>query len=693
MAVASTRGRVARWSLCLLSVLALCGVAISALHTRKHATSAPIAQSQSVSRERSTSAPSRPASGQLSAPSTPVVGAASAAFATEPGIAGSILDATGGALIGALITARTPGSSGAPVASALSDDEGRFIVRVPAGRWLLSATAEAYSTNTRYVSAPARGQIMVMVPASAIAGYVVHERTSAAVAGVTVAAVGADGVQSLPVTTTSSQDGHFLFEGVSAGHYVLEVRTRSYRSAPTEVDVEVGTTTPPVQLKVSEATWLQADVSLASGRCSGGLVELEGGVPLLAPITDTGDVLIEAIPAGHYRATVRCQRGKPLSEELEVGAEPVERHWRIDSGLSVYGVVKEANGSALAGASVACDLARDQPVSAPARASCSCVSDAQGRFECDGLIEAEFTCRLRSEVSPSLAAANVSVRSGQRSTIVLHAPARGMIRMLPAEPDESFDVPLQGFAVRAADRSEFQAIRRGPALELPGLPLGMYSLYLAPPDLGGQAAATVALTRDSEVAEVRVTLPKASSLSGRVVDERDMPVPDAWVTAKDDANPGAATPPVLSGDQGQFVIPGVWPGRFSVEATSPFGVASSHGLESGASEVLLRLERLGSVSGSVQTMAGDAVPVFDVGYIREGTSGGRARGHDGRFSLPDLKPGRYALNVSSSAGEALLQDVVVAAGQTVRLNLTVSAGAMGFADISAFGEFHASSRE
>jgi hypothetical protein len=51
------------------------------------------------------------------------------------------------------------------------------------------------------------------------------------------------------------------------------------------------------------------------------------------------------------------------------------------------------------------------------------------------------------------------------------------------------------------------------------------------------------------------------------------------------------------------------------------------------------------------------------------------------------------VNVSCSAGEALAQDVVVAAGQTVQLSLTVSAGAIGFAEISAFGEFQTSLRE
>jgi len=678
----------------LLSVLALCGAIVSAMRGRTHSSSAPITHSQSASRERTAaSAPYRHASEPLFAPNSHVRGTVTPAFSKEPGIAGSVLDATGGALIGALITARTPSSSGAPVASSLSDDEGHFLLHVPAGRWLLTATAEAYSTNSRHVLAPVHDQIMVMVPASAIAGYVVHDRTNTAVAGVTVGALSVDGVQSLPVTTTSGQDGHFLFEDLSAGRYVLEVRTRSYRSAPTQVDLEVGTTSPPVQLKVSEATWLQADVSLASGRCAGGFVELEGGVPLLGPIADTGDVIIEGVPPGHYRANVRCLRGKPLSEDLEVGAEPVERHWRIDSGLSVYGVVKQANGEPLSGASVACDIAVEQPVSTPGRAYSSCVSDAQGRFECDGLIEGEFTCRLRSEGSPALATANVSLRSGQRSTILLQAPARATIRMLLAESDEWLEVPTQGFAVRAADRSEFEAVRRGQGLELSGLPLGTYSLYLAAPDLGEEPVATVALTRDAELAEVRVDRPKASSLSGRVVDEREIPVPDAWVTAEDDWNPAASTPAVLSGEQGQFVIPGVWPGRFSVKATSPFGVASSHGVKSGASEVLLRLERLGSVSGTVQTEAGDAVRFFDVGFIREGTSGGRVRGHDGRFSVPDLKPGRYALNVSCSAGEALLQNVVVAAGQTVQLSLTVSASAMGFADMSAFGEFHASLRE
>jgi len=567
--LASARRRTASWSLGLLSVLALSGAIVGAVRGRMHSNSAPITQRQSASSERTAaSAPSRHTSDPLFVPNTPVRGTVTPAFSKEPGIAGSVVDATGGALIGALITARMPSSSGAVVASSLSDDEGHFLVHVPAGRWLLTATAEAYSTNSRHVLAPAHDQIMLMVPASTIEGYVVHDRTNTAVAGVTVGALSADGVRSLPVTTTSGSDGRFLFEDLSAGHYVLEVRTRSYRSAPTELDLEIGTTSAPVELKVSEATWLQADVSLASGPCAGGFVELEGGVPLLEPIADTGEVIIEGIPAGHYRANVRCLRGKPLSEDLEVGAEPVERHWRIDSGLSVYGVAKQANGEPLAGASIQCDIAVAQPLSTPGRAYSSCVSDAEGRFECDGLIEGEFTCRLRSEISPSLATADVSLRDGQRSTILLQAPARGTIRMLLAESDEWLEVPTQGFA-RAADRSEFEAVRRGQGLELSGLPLGTYSLYLAAPDLGGEPVATVALTRDEELAEVRVDRPKASSLSGRVVDDRDMPVPDAWVTAEDEWNPASSTPAVLSDDQGQFVIPGAF--RKNVRGLLEFG--------------------------------------------------------------------------------------------------------------------------
>jgi hypothetical protein len=120
------------------------------------------------------------------------------------------------------------------------------------------------------------------------------------------------------------------------------------------------------------------------------------------------------------------------------------------------------------------------------------------------------------------------------------------------------------------------------------LDLGTYDVYIGEaPELRVQ----VVLQYPEQVEEVRLRVPKLTRVSGRIVDDRGAPVPDAWVyaTAQEGVVDDEAVPRVLSGAGGEFVIPGLFPTKYEMRAESPLGVGTLGNVPGDSQDVLLRV--------------------------------------------------------------------------------------------------------
>jgi hypothetical protein len=124
--------------------------------------------------------------------------------------------------------------------------------------------------------------------------------------------------------------------------------------------------------------------------------------------------------------------------------------------------------------------------------------------------------------------------------------------------------------------------------------LGRYRVALAS---SATAGVDVALERDAQVLDVELSVPPLRSISGNVVDERGVPVPDAWVraTSEDDFTHSreASAAPVLSDSGGAFSISGLFDGKYTLSVSSALGEATLPDVVGGTQAVVVRFQGTG----------------------------------------------------------------------------------------------------
>jgi hypothetical protein len=590
------------------------------------------------------------------APSTPPAG-----FDLE--ISGTVVDATGGAVVGALVVAR---ADSARVASAVSGEAGEFALAVPAGEFALSARADAYSDASAWSVAPARGVRLVLAPSASISGKVVARTTGEPIADVTVVAEGPEGGAHPARSTRSGQDGGFSFSSLAAGQYQLEASSPEWRSERLSQSVSIGEASELIELRVSPAGVLSATVLVDGEECADGFVRLNGPVWSNAGVLG-GQARVEGVIPGSYTVDVGCEGALGLTEPLEVELGLTSRTWELSGGLSLRGRVMGADGQAVASAHV-----RVLPEPGSELASVDCASDAAGDFECRGLVPGAYTCEVVSEFGSLSEPVKVQL-SSETPELVLQASPSGTIRALVASRRPG-DASPRVFARRAGypptpgseDASGWVSFER--------VPLGAYVVYVGAGAENDATATPARLERHGQVLELTLNAPPTTEIAGRVLDPAGEPVVDAWVRVT--GSDAAGQPPAaLTDSDGRFTIPDVIrTSRYDLHIEHALGHAALAGVEPGP-EVVLRLRPSASLTLRAQAPDGSSVHSFDVSYRRVG---GDAReqgiqhgaGIAGEWSSPRLEPGRYHVFIRA-LGLYASKELDVAAGDPVSTSLTL----------------------
>jgi hypothetical protein len=580
-------------------------------------------------------------------------------------LSGAVLDATGGAIAGASVTAS---AAGVPLARGVSDGEGRFEFSLPAGSAELLASAAGYASDGIATPVPAAGVQLVLAPASSISGQVVSEDADQPVAGVTVQAEDARAGGSTPNTALTDADGRFTLPALAAGEYMLSAAAARWRSEPVRVPLGVSQTVEDVVLEVAAATTLSGQLSLNGSACSEGWVELTGPTELSRAVSAGGLVQFAGVLPGAYQLEVRCPPGLPLREELQVGNDAIVRHWELAPGLALRGVVQTPEGDGLTGVQV-----RVSPTQSDSTApSAACTSDDTGEFECRGLQPGPHACWLESSAPTGNAVVHVDLVAGESPHVTLLSNGSAALRVRIAGGPGEFS-PLD---IAAQTAGQFSVAGRpdGEGVFFEHLPLGDYELSLEPL---GVVRQHVRLTRPGELVEVELAQPARAALRGRVSDERGLPVVDAWVEARPQSLSGAAllgSPRTLTDEQGRFTVNHlIAGGLYTLEASTVSGRAELPQLRAGQQEeVVLRLPTHASVRAQVASPSGEAVAVFTVSAQRRGEQSATVyECRHGLWSDPSLAPGPYQIAITSAQGSAE-QELEVAPGSNLSLKLVVT---------------------
>lgn len=510
----------------------------------------------------------------------------------DPGgdaLSGQVVDASGGAVIGALVTLR--GASDAVIGAASSDADGRFEITASMDGVELCARAEAYSRTCRLAADSSEEHVLVLAPESVITGRVLTRASETAVAGASVIASNRNGLHVPPRSTVSAEDGSFAISGLPAGGYALIAVAPDSRSVEQWVSVGLGETSAPVTLWAAPAVRLSAVVLSGGEPCARGSVALSGPVWVHQSLLPDGTVQLDGLLPGRYDATADCDHALSQTASLAIASEPVEHVWELEKLPGSW----EPNEAALA-----------------------------------------------------------------------NAPAGGTLRAV-IEGELS---GISGLFVESQEGALRRGRRRDSVFVFEGLLAGEYRVYVNDVEQAERAR----ITRDGEVVEMRLRASPPAWITGRVLSDDGVPVPDAWVSAtRSDAAVAAlmAAPPTLTDQNGAFSLAGVPGALYALRVASPSGDARLERVKVDQ-DVLIRVFPPASLSGQVLTAEGQPVPEFTLTYqsAHDGTV------HEGRgahsFHLPMLEPGAYSLTVSSPLGSAR-KEVQLAPRESSEVTLTVIA--------------------
>jgi hypothetical protein len=594
-------------------------------------------------------------------------------------LSGKVADATGGPVLGALVTAEVSGEAG-PVATTWSKADGSFQLDVPSGALLVRARSEAYAEAETSAYAPSRGLVLVLVPEASISGRVVLDATSEGLPGLSVSATPSDGGSALAVL--SGADGSFHIDALGAGSYRVEAAGETIRSNVEWARLGVAETRDGIELRVTPAASLGGTIEVDGAICERGSLEIAGAVQASAATEADGSVRIGGLLPGRYAVTARCEQAVPLTETIELDPMPVRRVFALASGLSLTGRVVSAAGAAVSGAHVSV-----YPVSSGAEAEGAagaagghCASEATGEFACAGLAPGPHDCEVSLNGRTSKDKIRVDVTPGVPARVVLRLPAAGSIR---AELPADFAALAQaGAFARPVGGGPIMGLRDERGFTFEPLELGTYTVYLSGSAEDVVEPQQVVLANDGQVATLSFEPPSLRSISGRVVDANGAPVVDAWVRASAWPDASVSIAPVLSDESGSFSLEGLLPGTYEIRAASAAGESVGERVKAGAGAVLVRVLEFGSMSGRVSTPSGEPASAFSLEYRHAGQIA-TLTGTNGRWSVQELAPGTYELEATSAAGRASREVQLAPGGHLdVLLELSAAPQALGTAPSS-----------
>jgi hypothetical protein len=271
----------------------------------------------------------------------------------------------------------------------------------------------------------------------------------------------------------------------------------------------------------------------------------------------------------------------------------VERVWNLDAGARVTGTLLSARGTPVAAIQV--DVAPTPP--SAERGGTTCMTDELGRFSCAGLTPGDYTVQLLGALSQADAVTvHATLESSPEVALRLHEQAA--IRVHIVSP-ASFDRATFSLMASKPHQPMLPAQLEGDAFVFDPIPLGDYDVFTDSGPAGSRQHVT--LSRDGEVAELTLELPQLHSLRGSVIDEDGHVLPEAWVRASREQEYGFAQPtePVLTDGDGRFVLNGLVPGRYSLDASGVEHRGHLDRVASDSTTVVVSARSVGSASGTL----------------------------------------------------------------------------------------------
>lgn len=575
-------------------------------------------------------------------------------------VAGRVVDEAGGPLPGARISAALE-DGGESRWTARTDDQGRFFIDTLPLDWVaVTARASGRAPVTRRALPTSESGVeirFVLPPAATVTGSVRNVRAPASEPALVI--IVGSGIWPARAIEVGA-DGGFTIEGVPAGVYELRARQGTSVSAPREgLAVEAGAR-PFVTLSLAPGAALRGRVATEDDGAAipdAEVVIIEGELGLSPSATrtdDDGRFTFEGLRAIPHRLAVRMEGFVPVDRTVEPGAEEIEIE--LARAATVAGVVLD-------------DL--DHPV-------------VGARIEVVGVPQAGLPPGLgpdelafRAQLFDSQARGPSFLPSGTGELGV----TLGAVPPIPLAPGAAPPSALLGAPPALVGSARMVSDDRG-RFRVPGVTPGVVQLSAQHADHATVQTEPMRLAPGEEREDLRIVMPPAGAIAGRVVDGRGFPVELVPVQLASEREPVPRM--AVSARDGGFRFDGV-AGAVTLTALPDGQTATRerHTVEPGETlEIDLALEiDVLALAGRVLDPDG-----WPVGGARVSVRSLRARtpvhrwtesAEDGTFTLGGLPEPPYRLEVDHERWSIAVVDPVTGVDEELEVRLAAGAAVTG----------------
>lgn len=484
------------------------------------------------------------------------------------------------------------------------------------------------------------------------------------------------GRRSEPIRT--DPEGRFTVEDVPPGDVTLQARAEGY--LPDGL----------VHLQVEPGAHLEdVEITLTPGATVLGRVVGPGGEPLpdawvrlleegrsfqiggSARTDGDGRYRIEGIPPGARTFVAAHQSHPRATRDLEVRDGENRLDFRLSSGREVSGIVADALGSPVAGATVSLNgLSRGGRRNE--------VSASDGSFRFTGIADGHYRLRAHHpEHGDTSLDEPLEVRGAPRSGIELRFEGRGVIRgrIVGLGLDDLAGIDVRAYSSDGGNRwarPDFEGRFR-----LEGLRPGTWRVLAFGPD-GRRVSEEVELPEAAPEADVELEFSSGFTLTGQVlVGSEPLARGNVNVHGQGEATGGFNR----LDHRGRFRIEGLKAGTYQLRVFSSGGIRHQQEIEiSGDRDLLVELDAAGLTGRVLDASTGEPLPGVEVQMSRTeddnplaGLFGAARTDATGLFRFRELTAGSYRAVFSKEGYGRLERAVELTAGATESLEVRLEA--------------------